>query len=261
MNQREDYEEAKKFCQRLYQESGQAHHRLHPREQVRSRPDHPFAWHDEGSERVDPETGWKWYDTQQTPSSSSGWQPSAAWWQSSSRSQTSKWGELFFLGEKQGISLTGSGDSLVSDEECEHHTQPTRRSTRIWHFHTRDCFSYASRLKTTRSVVSLGKHFIFTSQHSMSYALCLVYPVDRYTSHESFSRTLSPCAHTTLWLKVSQRAHSLHPHAIHDVTCLSVRWLFLVLFSSSLSRLYLFSIVYLFSALHINFHNAEPAED
>ena len=60
--------------------------------------------------------------------------------------------------------------------------------------------------------------------------------VDRYTSHESFSGTLSPCAHITSWLKVLQRAHSLHPHAIHDVTCLSVRWLFLVLtFSPSLS--------------------------
>ena len=59
MNQREDYEEAKKTCQRLYQESGQAHHRLHPREQVRSRPDQPFAWHDEGFERVNAKTGWK----------------------------------------------------------------------------------------------------------------------------------------------------------------------------------------------------------
>ena len=90
MNQRGDYAEAKKICQRLYQESGQAHRRLHPREQVRSRPDQPFAWHDEGLERVDPKTGWKWYDTQKTPScSSSGWQ-SSAWWQSSSWSQTFK---------------------------------------------------------------------------------------------------------------------------------------------------------------------------
>ena len=64
MNRRENYQEAKKTCQRLYQESGQAHHRLHPREQVRMRPDQPFAWHDEGSERVGPKTGWKWYDTQ-----------------------------------------------------------------------------------------------------------------------------------------------------------------------------------------------------
>ena len=47
---------------------------------------------------------------------------------------------------------------------------------------------------------------------------------------------LPPCAHTTLWLKVSQRAHSLHPHAIHDVTCLNVRCLFsFCLLPSSLS--------------------------
>ena len=97
MNQREYYEEAKKFCQRLSQESGQAHHRLHPREQGRSRPDQPFAWHDGCSERVDPKTGWNWYDTQQTPSSSSsGWQPSA-WWQSSSWSQTPKWCERYIV--------------------------------------------------------------------------------------------------------------------------------------------------------------------
>ena len=44
MNQREEYQE-------------HANPRLHPREQVRQRPDQPFAWHDEGSERVDPKTG------------------------------------------------------------------------------------------------------------------------------------------------------------------------------------------------------------
>ena len=78
MNQREDYE-AKKMCQRLYQESGQAHHRLHPREQVRMRPEQPFAWH-EGSERVDPKTGGSGTTLSQQQASS-GWQPYA--WQSS----------------------------------------------------------------------------------------------------------------------------------------------------------------------------------
>ena len=165
-------------------------------------------------------------------------------------------------GEKQGISLTGSGDSLVSDEECE---QPhSTHSQKHAHFgtSTHAIFSRMPHGSRPHEVLCPRKN-ISSSHPSMACrtALFLVYPVDRYTSHESFSRTLSPCAHTTLWLKVSQRAHSLHPHAIHDVTCLSVRWLFLVLFSSSLSRLYLFSIVYLFSALHINFHNAEPAED
>ena len=53
MNKREDYQEAKRICERLFEESGQAHHRFHPREQVRMRPDQPFAWNDEGSERVD----------------------------------------------------------------------------------------------------------------------------------------------------------------------------------------------------------------
>ena len=61
--------------ERLYRESGKANPRLHPREQVRQRPDQPSAWHDEGSERVDPKTGWRWYDTKPSASSSSsGWQ-------------------------------------------------------------------------------------------------------------------------------------------------------------------------------------------
>ena len=63
MNQREDHQEAIRIKERLHQESGHANPRPHPREQVRQRPDRPSAWHDEGSERVDPKTGWRWYDT------------------------------------------------------------------------------------------------------------------------------------------------------------------------------------------------------
>ena len=59
MNQREDYQEAKRMKERLYQESGKADARLHPSEQVRQRPGQPFTWHDEGSERVDPKDGLK----------------------------------------------------------------------------------------------------------------------------------------------------------------------------------------------------------
>ena len=66
MNQHEDYHEAIEI-------------RLHPSEQVRQRPGQPFAWHDEGSERVDPKTGWRWYTSNPSASSSSssGWQPSS----------------------------------------------------------------------------------------------------------------------------------------------------------------------------------------
>ena len=63
MSQRDDYQEAKIIKERLYQESGKANTRLHPSEQVRQRPGQPFAWHDEGSERVDPKTGSKWYNS------------------------------------------------------------------------------------------------------------------------------------------------------------------------------------------------------
>ena len=74
MNQREDDQDAIRIKERLFQEPGHANPRLHPREQVRQRPDQPFAWHDEGSERVDPKTGWRWYGTKPSQSSfSSEW--------------------------------------------------------------------------------------------------------------------------------------------------------------------------------------------
>ena len=82
-----------------------------------------------------------------------------------------------------------------------------------------------------------------------------------HLTREFFSNTFTLIT-LTLWLKVSRRAHSLHPHAIHDVTCLSVRWLFpCFVFFLCLSRLYLLSTVHLFSILHIIFHNVESAED
>ena len=73
MNQREDYQEAK-IKARLYEDSGKANTRLHPSEQVRQRPGQPFVWHDDGYERVDPKTGWGWYNSNPSArSSSSGW--------------------------------------------------------------------------------------------------------------------------------------------------------------------------------------------
>ena len=58
MNQREDYHEAINIKDRLYEEFGKDNTKLHPSEQVRQRPGQPFTWHDEGTERVDPKTGW-----------------------------------------------------------------------------------------------------------------------------------------------------------------------------------------------------------
>ena len=60
-----------------------------------------------------------------------------------------------------------------------------------------------------------------------------------------FSHAPWTCDHTTLWLKVSQVRISLHPHAIHDVTCLSVRCLSLF----CLPSLYLSPLPFLFHCL------------
>ena len=57
--------------------------------------------------------------------------------------------------------------------------------------------------------------------------------VDRYTSHETFPRHFHPCAHITLWLKVS-----------HDVSRAST----------------FFSHFYLFCVLNFNLHDVDNAE-
>ena len=74
-------------------------------------------------------------------------------------------------------------------------------------------------------------------------------------TRDSFSNTVA-LIKLTLWLKVSQRAHSLHPHAIHGVTCLSVRWLFPRFVSFLfISHFYIFSFrVCLFSVRHTIFN-------
>ena len=65
-----------------------------------------------------------------------------------------------------------------------------------------------------------------------------------------FSHALCTC---------DQGAQSVHPHVIHDVTCLSVCCLFVSPFSISLTSTFSSFTVYLFSVLH-NFHNVVTAE-
>ena len=85
--------------------------------------------------------------------------------------------------------------------------------------------------------------------------------VDRYTSRDFFSHCTCVC--TTWWLRVSRRAHftpsTCHPWChpwCHMFECSLVVSLFCLLALSCL-----LSIVYLFSVLHINYHNVESAED
>ena len=89
--------------------------------------------------------------------------------------------------------------------------------------------------------------------------------VDRYTSHVIFLMHVCIVCIPVAWLKTSQGstclrcAFQFQPHAIHDVTCLSVRLLclrFCLLSLLSLPLLPCFSFtVYLFSARHTIFHN------
>ena len=137
MNQREDYVEAKRIKERWYEESEEGNKKIHSSKQVRQREHQPFSRSREGAERIDPKTGWKWYPSTASSSSSSSWrQSSDRWWQASS------WNEQWFFTQLQGVSLTDNDDSLVSDGRCEHFTNPTHTS----HFRTSVLFRVAQDL-------------------------------------------------------------------------------------------------------------------
>ena len=61
MNQREDNNEAIQIKERYMKKLAKGSTRLHPSERVRQRPGQLLAWHNEGTERVNPKTGWRWY--------------------------------------------------------------------------------------------------------------------------------------------------------------------------------------------------------
>ena len=123
MDQRDDYQEAKNnSCENVYEEHGKGNTRLRSKDQAPQRRRQQFTGTEEVSERVDPKTGWRWYDHPSTSSSSSSSQ-AASWWKSSS------WNERFFLKGLKVFSLTCNGDSFVSNGECTQDTKPARNVT------------------------------------------------------------------------------------------------------------------------------------
>ena len=88
-----------------------------------------------------------------------------------------------------------------------------------------------------------------------------------FTCDFSYALCTSDCVHTHCMAQDESRLKRVsvrvpfHPHVIHDVMCLSVRWSFLVFLSLLfLSVLYLFSsTLHLFSARHTIF-NVDTAE-
>ena len=110
MDQGDDYQEADRTYERLYEEHGKDNTRLHPKDQVRQRRSQRFTETEERSERVDPKTNSRWYDHLSTSSSS----------------QIGKQlhGGNLHHGMSDLFSLTSNGDSLVSDRAYK------RRQTR-----------------------------------------------------------------------------------------------------------------------------------
>ena len=144
-----------------------------PASKFDKRPGQPFAWHDEGSERVDPKTGWRWY-TSNPPasSSSSGWQPSS-WWQASSWDE--QW--FFFWSKCQGVSFAGNGASVASDGMCTHYTKPTHTSHPVDVIYSRVAQDLSHRVHRNRCVSPhLAQHVAralvvvsFTLEHDLTF--------------------------------------------------------------------------------------------
>ena len=105
----------------------------------------------------------------------------------------------------------------------------------------------------------LGPHGSVVRESWFVHYLCRQIQQIRHPTRD-FSRTLSFCAHTTLWLKVSLVRFqsicmsSMMSHVWARVVCF--RFVFF-----SISCLYFLSTVYMFFFLHINCHNVESVED
>ena len=83
MKQRLDCVETVRIKDRLYRESEGPNEKIHPSRQTRQRNNPPFWRSDEGTERIDTKTAWKWYSTSPSSSCSSWWVAPESWWTSS----------------------------------------------------------------------------------------------------------------------------------------------------------------------------------
>ena len=201
------------------QESGQTHHRPHPQEQVRMRPDHTVCLVQRRSGARRPKDRLE-VGTQSAASSSfSGWPPSACW-QSSSWSQHGHRHQNgvcdnFFFFANQSVSLTSNDDSLVRDG---HRT----------HVRTRDFFSIDSRPESSSQVhVSLAKTVILTSSTACRTRLRCCFLRNWALPHFPFfpfailSDLLLDRQAEIYWCHLHT---GIFPVPIHRM-CLSVQWL------------------------------------
>ena len=209
MDQRDDYREAKKTHERLFQEHGKGNTRLHPKDQVRQRRSQQLTGTEEGTERVDPKTGWKWYEHPSTSSSPSSWQ-AASWRKSSS------WNARYFLNGHKVFSLTGNGDSFVSDGRCTQDTKPARNVTFP---HT--CF-FLAQCSIACLVSDSHMHYMYmwlkglTFQVTMECCVCetFVYTFSTALAHNASSLIIPPSLSTHFSLALQS---ALRPHHQRDL--------------------------------------------
>ena len=177
------------MCQRRYQESDQVHHRLHPREQVRSWPDQQSDW------KIRSASTRRHAESDTTLSKHQALLP-----QDGIRLRGTvffmtteikvKWAIVFHV--YHDISLTDNDDSLMSEWREEHHAQLTHISARIWHIRTRYVFLVWLKILTTQDHLKRCFHHknISSSSPSISHALSLaLFPLalqsDLLHDHES----------------------------------------------------------------------------
>ena len=147
------------------------------------------------SERVDPKTGWRWYDHPSTSSSSSSWQ-AASWWKSSS------WNERCFSKGLNVFSLTKRwrfhGKHTRTQCHVPAHVIFSRNVPQLvlsasLTCATRECGSRASWLK--RCV--LTKTFVFTlsaaTQHTFSDDFVIIehFVTSHLHSNPPFAQTIN----------------------------------------------------------------------
>ena len=171
LHQRDDYQKAKKTCNKLCKEYAATAECgntriIHPQEHVRQRPNQEFEGHEEDSYRIDSETVWKYYilATMSSSPSSTWCRPSDSWW-TAWNSDSSWWNEHLFLVPDVRFSLTGN--SPVIDGWCKQYTVRA-------HFFSckpQSLFSHLAGLKSKMKHCALSKLVHTISRHVRHYTL------------------------------------------------------------------------------------------
>ena len=190
MKQREDYADAIRIKERLYEEFGEGRTKLHPSNQVRQRANQPFLRFSEGAERVDPKLDGDGILYHLIKFIFVMWQSSKKWWQASSW-MNSEIFDFCFAHRQWRFPLQPTG--------CKTYTTPAH----IPHFRNTWIFSRGSRLESSsqQGVFVSWQNSLVHICHAMSHGQSLLCPYLTASAHST--RTPTATSYCSLHMEMT----------------------------------------------------------